>query len=96
MLQKAIGPVEQSVYMSAHRIATCDALCRKAAKELAKNDEGRRLPRSAGSCHEADAMVLSAEMQFRAADMRKESQRMVFARGLSGNGQRQLAQMDHR
>jgi succinate dehydrogenase/fumarate reductase flavoprotein subunit len=71
LVQKAVGPMEQMVYMSAHRIATALRYVEK-AKALA-------LTMKAGdfhellSCHEADAMVLSAEMQFRSAALRKES-----------------------
>jgi succinate dehydrogenase/fumarate reductase flavoprotein subunit len=70
-VQKAVGPMEQMVYMSAHRIATALRYVEK-AKELAqtmKADDFHELL----SCHEAEAMVLSAEMQFRAAQLRKES-----------------------
>ena len=70
-VQKAVGPVEQSVYMSAHRIAIALRYVEK-AKELSetmKADDFHDLL----ACHEAEAMVLSAEMQFKAADMRKES-----------------------
>lgn len=71
LVQKAIGPVEQSVYMSAHRIDTALMYVEK-AKELIselKADDFHELL----SCHEAEAMVLSAEMQFRASQLRKES-----------------------
>ncbi len=71
LVQKAIGPVEQSVYMSAHRIDTALKYVEKAkelAKELAADDFHELL-----SCHEAEAMVLCAEMQFRAARLRRES-----------------------
>lgn len=71
LIQKAIGPMEQSVYMSGHRIAVAMRYVEKArglAKELKADDFHGLI-----SCHEAEAMVLSAEMQFRAAEMRKES-----------------------
>lgn len=71
LVQSAVGPAERSVYMSGHRIAVGLRIVEK-AKELSKtmkaNDFHELL-----SCHEAEAMVLSAEMQFRASDMRKES-----------------------
>jgi succinate dehydrogenase/fumarate reductase flavoprotein subunit len=70
-IQKAVGPMERSVYMSDHRIATAMKYVEK-AKELSvsmkANDFHELL-----ACHEANAMVLSAEMQFRAAEMRTES-----------------------
>ncbi len=70
-VQKAIGPVEQSVYMSAHRIAIAMRYVEK-AKELSKMMKAVDF-HDLLACHEAEAMVLSAEMQFKAADMRKES-----------------------
>ncbi len=71
LIQKAIGPVEQSVYTSAHRIAIALRYVEK-AKELASSLKAEDF-HDLLSCHEAEAMVLSAEMQFKAADMRKES-----------------------
>jgi succinate dehydrogenase/fumarate reductase flavoprotein subunit len=71
LVQMAVGPMEQSVYMSAHRIETALRYVEKAKdliKEMKANDFHELL-----SCHEAEAMVLSAEMQFRAAQMRHES-----------------------
>jgi succinate dehydrogenase/fumarate reductase flavoprotein subunit len=71
LVQKAVGPMEQSVYMSAHRIETALRYVEKAKEllpELKANDFHELL-----SCHEAEAMVLSAEMQFRAAQLRRES-----------------------
>ncbi len=70
-VREAIGPVEYSVYMSQHRL---DIGLRKIEKAKAmipklKADD----PHGLCNCHEAEAMVLSAEMQFRAASMRKES-----------------------
>ena len=70
-IHKAVGPMERSVYMSDHRIATALRYVEK-AKELAgpmKASDFHDLL----ACHEANAMVLSAEMQFRAAAMRTES-----------------------
>lgn len=70
-VQKAVGPMEQIVYMSAHRIETALKYVAKAkelVRELKASDFHELL-----SCHEAEAMVLSAEMQFRAAQLRKES-----------------------
>jgi succinate dehydrogenase/fumarate reductase flavoprotein subunit len=70
-VQKAVGPVEQSVYMSAHRIATALRYVEKARKlsQTLKASDFHELL----ACHEAEAMVLSAEMQLRAAALRKES-----------------------
>lgn len=70
-VQNLVCPVENSVYMSQHRMDVC---LRKLEKIKAmvpqlKADDFHNLL----SCHEAEAMVLSAEMQFRAASMRKES-----------------------
>lgn len=71
LIQKAIGPMEQSVYMSGHRIKVSMRYvdeAKKLAKDLKADDFHGLL-----SCHEAEAMVLSAEMQFRGAEMRTES-----------------------
>lgn len=70
-VQKLVCPVENSVYMSQSRL---DVALRKLEdiKNMAshmKADDFHHLL----SCHEADAMVLCAEMQFKAASMRKES-----------------------
>ncbi len=70
-IQDLICPMENSVYMSQHRLDVC---LRKLEKikplvhQLKAEDFHGLL-----SCHEAEAMVLSAEMQFRGASMRKES-----------------------
>lgn len=71
LIQKAVGPVEQSVYMSAHRIAIALRYVEK-AKELLESVKAGDF-HDLIACHEAEAMVLCAEMQFKAADMRKES-----------------------
>ncbi len=70
-IREIVGPVEQSVYMSQHRM---DVALRKVEKLK------KRVPNMKAedyhdlcNCHEAEAMVLCAEMQFRAASMRKES-----------------------
>lgn len=70
-VQKLLCPVENSVYMSQNRL---DIALRKleVIKEMVskmKADDFHDLL----SCHEAEAMVLCAEMQLRAASMRKES-----------------------
>ena len=70
-IQDIICPMENSVYMSQHRIDVC---LRKLEKVKAmipqmKADDFHYLL----ACHEAEAMVFSAEMHFRASSMRKES-----------------------
>lgn len=71
MVQKAVGPMEQMVYMSAHRIDTAMHYVEKAKEMLGmlQADDFHELL----NCHEAEAAVLSAEMQFKASQMRKES-----------------------
>ena len=71
LVQKAVGPMEQSVYMSAQRIETALQYVEKAKEQLGmlQADDFHELL----NCHEAEAAVLSAEMQFLAAQMRKES-----------------------
>jgi succinate dehydrogenase/fumarate reductase flavoprotein subunit len=71
LVQKAVGPMEQMVYMSAHRIETAMRYVEKAKELLGQlqADDFHELL----NCHEAEAAVLSAEMQFKAAQMRKES-----------------------
>jgi len=70
-VQDLVCPMENSVYMSQHRLDVC---LRKLEKikpmvgQLKAEDFHGLL-----SCHEAEAMVLSAEMQFKGASMRKES-----------------------
>ncbi|MBE6914879.1 MAG: FAD-dependent oxidoreductase [Ruminococcaceae bacterium] len=71
IVQSAMAPSEYSVVMTAERIEKALAIVMK-AKELAKtlkaNDYHELL-----NCHEAEAMVLSAELHYRASAMRKES-----------------------
>jgi len=70
-VQRAVGPMENSVYMSGERIAKALEHVNKAlemAKRLKASDFHELL-----SCHEAEAIALCAEMQFRASEMRKES-----------------------
>jgi succinate dehydrogenase/fumarate reductase flavoprotein subunit len=70
-VREAIGPVENSVYMSQHRL---DIGIRKVMKVKATlQDLYAKDLHDLSSCHEAEAMVLCAEMQFRAASQRKES-----------------------
>ena len=70
-IRETVGPVENTVYMSQQRMDT-------ALRKVLKAKE--RLPKLKAedfhdlcNCQEAEAMVLSAEMQYRAASMRKES-----------------------
>ena len=71
LIQDAMGPVELSVVMNEERINKALAIVEK-AKELSKSlkaDDFHELL----SCHEAEAMVLSAELHYRASLLRKES-----------------------
>lgn len=70
-VQDLVCPVENTVFISQHRL---DVALRKLEKvkgmvDKMKADDFHGLL----SCHEAAAMVLSAEMQFRASSLRKES-----------------------
>jgi succinate dehydrogenase/fumarate reductase flavoprotein subunit len=71
LIQKAVGPMEHSVYMSEPRMMQALKYVEEAKKlvPLLKAVDHHDLL----ACHEAEAMVLSAEMQFKAAMMRKES-----------------------
>ena len=71
LVQKAMAPMENSVVMSAERMAEAEKLVDQAA-ELAKNMKSVDL-HDMLACNEAKAMVLSAKMHFTAAKMRKES-----------------------
>jgi succinate dehydrogenase/fumarate reductase flavoprotein subunit len=70
-LQAIIAPVENSIYMSEHRINIALRKLEKVKAKIAelKADDFHYLL----SCHETEAMVLSAEMLFKAALLRKES-----------------------
>ncbi|MCC8151989.1 MAG: FAD-binding protein [Lachnospiraceae bacterium] len=70
-IQDIICPMENSVYMSQHRLDVCLRKLEKVKPlvDQLKADDFHGLL----SCHEAEAMVLSAEMQFKGASMRKES-----------------------
>ena len=70
-IQAIIAPVENSVYMSEHRL---NIALRKLEKVKAKLSELKAEDyHELISCHEASAMVLCAEMFFKAALLRKES-----------------------
>ena len=71
LVQKAMAPAENSVIMSAERMAAAEKLVDEAAK-LAENMKSVDL-HDMLACHEAKAMVLSAKMHFTAAKMRQES-----------------------
>ncbi len=71
LVQRAVGPMEQSVYMSEHRIAIAlryVALAKELVGKMQADDFHELL-----NCNEAEAAVLSAEMQFKAARIRRES-----------------------
>jgi succinate dehydrogenase/fumarate reductase flavoprotein subunit len=71
LVQQAMAPVEQSVYMKADRMEKALALVEQAKALLPKI--GAKDWHGAMKCLEAEAMVLSAEMHYRASMMRKES-----------------------
>ena len=70
-VQAIIAPVENSIYISEHRLNVALRKLEKVKAKLAelKAEDYHGLL----SCHEAEAMVLSAEMFFKAASLRKES-----------------------
>ena len=70
-VQRAVGPMENSVFMSGDRIKKALEYVDKAA-ELSKTLKASDF-HDLISCHEAEAIVLSAQMLFLAAQMRKES-----------------------
>ncbi len=70
-VQAIIAPVENSIYMSEHRL---NIALRKLEKVKVKLSELKAEDyHGLLSCHEAEAMVLCAEMFFRSASLRKES-----------------------
>ena len=71
LVQAAMAPMEQSVYMKKERMEKAMAFVEK-AREYAADLKAEDL-HDLLACHEAEAMVLSAEMHYRASDMRKES-----------------------
>ncbi|MCM8711222.1 FAD-dependent oxidoreductase [Clostridium sp. SYSU_GA19001] len=70
-LQAIIAPVENSIYMSEHRLSIALRKLEKVKSKAAqlKAEDFHYLL----SCHEAEAMILSAEMFFKASLLRKES-----------------------
>ncbi len=70
-IQEAMAPVEQSVYMSEHRMKLALKIVDE-AKEMAKNLVAVDF-HGLMNCHEAEAMVFSAELHYKASLMRKES-----------------------
>ena len=71
LVQQAMCPSDFSVILRADRMETALALVMK-AKEKAKSMKAVDI-HGLLNCHEAEAMVLSAELHYRAAEMRKES-----------------------
>jgi len=71
LVQQAMAPVEQSVYMKADRMEKAMGFVEQAKALLPKI--GAKDWHGAMKCFEAEAMVLSAEMHYRASMMRKES-----------------------
>lgn len=71
LIQQAMCPSEYSVFMKAERMDEAEKLV-KQAKELAADLKAVDL-HDLLACHEAEAMVLSAEMHFFASRARKES-----------------------
>lgn len=71
LIQSAMGPVERSVIMNEERIGKALELVAQ-AKSLAGNMKANDFHELV-CCHEAEAMVLSAELHYRASLLRKES-----------------------
>lgn len=71
VVQQAMAPVEQSVVMHGDRIAKAMTYVEK-AKEMVGDMYAKDL-HGVMECLEAEAMVTSAELHYKAADMRKES-----------------------
>ena len=71
LVHKAMAPVEQSVWMKKDRMERAFAYIER-AKELLPKMHADDLHQTL-ECLEAEAMVLSAEMHFKASEMRKES-----------------------
>jgi succinate dehydrogenase/fumarate reductase flavoprotein subunit len=71
LVQKAMAPMEQSVYLKKERMDMAMQYVTK-ARELAGELKAVDL-HDLLTCHEAEAMVLSAEMHYFASDIRKES-----------------------
>ncbi len=70
-VREAVGPIENSVYMSQGRLDIGDRKITKIKKKVPQM-VAKDL-HDLSNCHEAEAMVLSAEMQFKASSLRKES-----------------------
>lgn len=71
LIQKAMGPCDYSVYMRADRMAEAEKLVEQAKALI--NDLKAVDMHGVLACHEAEFMVLSAEMHYTAAKVRKES-----------------------
>ncbi len=71
LIQRAMAPSDYSVYMEARRIAEAEKLVAQ-AKELVPSLKAEDM-HGVLACHEAEFMVLSAEMHYTASKERKES-----------------------
>ena len=71
LVQQAMAPMEQSVYMKLDRMEKALEYV-KQAKEMAKTLRAEDM-HDLLACHEAEAMVLSAEMHYTASMARRES-----------------------
>ncbi|MBE6914874.1 MAG: FAD-dependent oxidoreductase [Ruminococcaceae bacterium] len=71
LVQQAMVPMENSVVMTAERIEKALTIVEQAKAKLP--DMKAADYHDLLSCHEAEAMVLSAELHYRASSMRKES-----------------------
>lgn len=71
LVQQAMAPSDYSVYMEAGRIAEAEKLVAQ-AKELAKTLKAEDM-HGVLACHEAEFMVLSAELHYTASKERRES-----------------------
>jgi len=71
VIQEAMAPMEQSVYMKADRMEKALALVEKAKGMLPALSAADT--HEAMKCLEAESMTLSAELHYRASGMRKES-----------------------
>ena len=71
LVQQAMAPVEQSVWMRADRMEKAMGFVRQAEALLSQMSAADT--HGAMECLEAEAMVLSATLHYRASEMRKES-----------------------
>ena len=71
LVQKAMAPVELSVVMTADRMKVAEGYIEQAKELLSQMSAAD--PHEAMKCHEAEAMVLCADMHYKASEMRTES-----------------------